>query len=38
MWKNFYGFLVFGFASVWAIPTTQFNKLMVSIHNLKNDN
>jgi len=35
MWKNFYGFAVFGFIAVWALPTSYFKALMLHANDLR---
>lgn len=37
MWKNFYTYLILGFATAWTIPSPWFGKFMAHVHSLKAD-
>jgi hypothetical protein len=37
MWKNFYTYLILGFATAWTIPSPWFGKFMAHLHSLKSD-
>ncbi len=37
MWwgRNFYGYLILGFATSWTIPTSYFTELMIRLHGIQ---